>query len=191
MKLNAQQIRFCEEYLTDHNGKQAAIRAGYSEHTAKEQASRMLKKPHVRAHLNKLLGQLDERCKTTENSPDTENQNGSDFVLERLHQIDQMDALDILDDEGSLKPLQQWPQLWRQVISSLEISEATRRDGTQVITYKIRWPDKIKNLEMIGRHSQVSAFKERSEESSLNELAERIKNSRERIRKNHRRTDTD
>ncbi|MCQ9121583.1 terminase small subunit [Rodentibacter pneumotropicus] len=41
-KLTDKQKRFVEEYLIDLNGKQAAIRTGYSESTAEQQASRLL-----------------------------------------------------------------------------------------------------------------------------------------------------
>ena len=34
-KLNEKQKRFCEEYLNDPNAVQAAIKAGYSEKTAR------------------------------------------------------------------------------------------------------------------------------------------------------------
>lgn len=47
-KLNDRQIRFVYEYQIDQNGTQAAIRAGYSPHTAQEQASRLLKNPLVK-----------------------------------------------------------------------------------------------------------------------------------------------
>jgi phage terminase small subunit len=40
--LNPKQARFVAEYLKDLNGKQAAIRAGYSPKTAESQASRLL-----------------------------------------------------------------------------------------------------------------------------------------------------
>jgi len=40
-KLRERQKRFVEEYLVDLNGKQAAIRTGYSEATAEQQASRL------------------------------------------------------------------------------------------------------------------------------------------------------
>lgn len=43
MSLNARQRRFAEEYAVDHNATQAAIRAGYSEKTAGQQAHRLLK----------------------------------------------------------------------------------------------------------------------------------------------------
>jgi hypothetical protein len=41
-KLTPQQELFIQEYLVDFNGTQAAIRAGYSEKTARQQASRLL-----------------------------------------------------------------------------------------------------------------------------------------------------
>lgn len=45
-KLTAKQLRFMLEYLVDMNATQAAIRAGYSQKTAKEQGSRLLTKVH-------------------------------------------------------------------------------------------------------------------------------------------------
>ena len=42
MSLNAKQERFIQEYLVDYNATHAAIRAGYAEHTAKQQGSRLL-----------------------------------------------------------------------------------------------------------------------------------------------------
>ena len=39
---NAKKELFCQEYLIDLNGTQAAIRATYSPRTAKQQASKML-----------------------------------------------------------------------------------------------------------------------------------------------------
>ena len=46
--------RFCYEYIIDHNGTKAATRAGYSEHTAAQQACRILKKPDVQARIVEL-----------------------------------------------------------------------------------------------------------------------------------------
>lgn len=41
-ELSAKQKKFIVEYLKDNNATQAAIRAGYSEKTANEQAARLL-----------------------------------------------------------------------------------------------------------------------------------------------------
>lgn len=47
LKLTAKQEKFCQEYVIDLNATQAAIRAGYSEATAKEIASQNLTKPEI------------------------------------------------------------------------------------------------------------------------------------------------
>lgn len=52
--MNARQEAFAREYAVDHNATQAAIRAGYSSHTAKQQGHDLLTKPDV-AELVKTL----------------------------------------------------------------------------------------------------------------------------------------
>ena len=47
--LTARQARFVEEYLIDLNATQAAIRAGYSEKTAREIAAQNLTKLNIQA----------------------------------------------------------------------------------------------------------------------------------------------
>ena len=46
-KLTPKQERFCQEYLVDLNATQAAIRAGYSERTARQIAAENLAKPNI------------------------------------------------------------------------------------------------------------------------------------------------
>lgn len=62
-KLNERQKRFCQEYTKDLNGKQAAIRAGYSAKTAEVQASKLLRNPKVSEYLQSLM---DKRAKKVE-----------------------------------------------------------------------------------------------------------------------------
>lgn len=58
IKLTPKQQRFCEEYLIDFNGTQAAIRAGYSEKTAKSMAWENLTKPYLKEYLEERMKQL-------------------------------------------------------------------------------------------------------------------------------------
>lgn len=60
--LTPKQKRFCEEYLIDTNATQAAIRAGYSEKTAKEQAARLLSKVNAKAYISELMEQKKSEC---------------------------------------------------------------------------------------------------------------------------------
>jgi phage terminase small subunit len=63
--LTAKQKAFCDEYCIDRNGKQSAIRVGYSEKTAEQQASRLLSNVKVQAYINKRLESLSERTGLT------------------------------------------------------------------------------------------------------------------------------
>ena len=56
--LTDRQERFVVEYLATANGAEAARRAGYSEHTAKEIASENLTKPNVKAAITTKRDQL-------------------------------------------------------------------------------------------------------------------------------------
>ena len=52
--MNEKQMRFCEEYIIDHNATQAAIRAGYSPKTAGVQACELLKKTNIQEKIQEL-----------------------------------------------------------------------------------------------------------------------------------------
>lgn len=62
MALTPKQETFCREYLIDLNGTQAAIRAGYSEKTANEQASRLLADVNIREIIQ---NSMDARAEVT------------------------------------------------------------------------------------------------------------------------------
>ncbi len=54
-RLGEKQKRFVREWLVDMNGTRAAIRAGYSEKSAANTASRLMKDPAVQAYRDELL----------------------------------------------------------------------------------------------------------------------------------------
>ena len=59
---NVKHESFCQEYTIDKNGKQAAIRAGYSPKTAENQASRLLSNDKVRARVDELLSEVSKKA---------------------------------------------------------------------------------------------------------------------------------
>lgn len=64
-KLTAKQQRFVEEYLVDNNATQAAIRAGYSEKTAKESGYENLTKPHIAEAIAEKRKKISEKTMLT------------------------------------------------------------------------------------------------------------------------------
>ncbi|QNB08349.1 terminase small subunit [Herbaspirillum frisingense] len=76
MRITDKVRRLVDEYLIDLNATKAAIRAGYSERTAKQIASEVLNKPEVQALLQERQAALAERTEITQ-----------DAVLQRLWAI--------------------------------------------------------------------------------------------------------
>ena len=64
-ELTQKQRRFCEEYVIDSNGKQAAIRAGYSMKAATQQGSTLLTYPKVVAEIDRLRAEQRARLNVT------------------------------------------------------------------------------------------------------------------------------
>lgn len=55
IRLKAKRIKFVQEYLKDFDGTAAAIRAGYSEHSARFLASRLLANKDVKAEIDQRI----------------------------------------------------------------------------------------------------------------------------------------
>ncbi|MFB6412796.1 terminase small subunit [Edwardsiella piscicida] len=148
-KLTDKQELFAREYLKDLNATQAAIRAGYSVKTANEQAARLLANVSVQTLVAELKATRVE-------------QTGIDaaYVLKRLVEIDQMDVADILLANGEVKPIHEWPKVWRTTLSGIDVTEMA--GDSAGLLKKIKWPDKVKNLELLGKHVTVQAFREQT-----------------------------
>lgn len=147
MALTDKQEMFCREYLVDLNATQAAIRAGYSDKTANRIAAQLLSKLDIGKRIQELKSERGERLAID-----------ADYVLQRLVEIDQMDVADILLSNGEIKPIKDWPKVWRITLSGIDVTEMAG-DSTGLLK-KIKWPDKVKNLELLGKHISVQAFRE-------------------------------
>lgn len=92
-KLTPRQERFVQEYLIDLNATQAAIRAGYSENTARSIAAENLTKPNIQQAVTRGFQTRAERVEITQ-----------DYVLGRLVQNVErsMQAQPLFDREGNL-----------------------------------------------------------------------------------------
>ena len=154
--LTPKQQRFVDEYLIDLNATQAAIRAGYSEKTARSIGQRLLTNVDIQKAIEEAQSKRAEQT-----------QIDAAYVLRRLVEIDQMDVLDIMDDQMKIRPVNEWPKVWRQYVVNLENLELSDGEGC---FKKIKWPDKVKNLELLGRHVSVGAFKDKVEHSGKLEI---------------------
>lgn len=174
--LTAMQEAYAQEYTKcPENQTQAAINAGFSPNAAAVKASVMMRDERIQKRIAELMEERNKRLRVS-----------ADYVLLRLVEIDQMDVIDILNDDGTLKPIREWPKIWRTTLSGFDLSSTImnmNEDSIETILKKIKWPDKVKNLELIGKHVDVNAFKERLEVSGTVTIADQMAKARQRVKK--------
>ncbi|HAG3179139.1 TPA: terminase small subunit [Salmonella enterica] len=172
--LTAMQEAYAQEYTKcPENQTQAAINAGFSPNTAAVKASIMMRDERIQKRIAELMEERNKRLRVS-----------ADYVLLRLVEIDQMDVIDILNDDGTLKPIREWPKIWRTTLSGFDLSSTImnmNEDSIETILKKIKWPDKVKNLELIGKHVDVNAFRERLEIDVKMTIAEKMAKARKRV----------
>ncbi len=170
--------RFVQEYLIDLNATQAAIRAGYSARTANEQASRLLTNVSVRSAVEAA-----KKARAEKTGIDAE------WVLRRLHDDATADLADLYDESGNLKAIHDWPKVWRTGLVA-GIETAQERDGSDAegnpvyaTVRKVKLSDRVRMVELIGKHVDVAAFKEQIAMSGDLSFGERLKRAEERVGK--------
>jgi phage terminase small subunit len=166
--LTPQQRLFVHEYLIDLNGTQAAIRAGYSESTAAQQATRLLKNVQIRAMIDVAMATREEAVKVD-----------AEWVLRRLVEMAEADRADLYDEEGLLLPVKEWPEVWRKgMVTGIEVEELFegRGEDRKSIGYvrKVRTETPLAIVQTIGKHVRVNAFAEQVNHTGLDSLGDRL-----------------
>ena len=148
--MNKRQKVFVQEYLKDLNATQAAIRAGYSSKTARAIANRLLTNVDI---AKAVKSAMDIRAKKTEIT--------QEWVINRLKQIAGTNMTDLAD----------WNQSGITFKDSSSISDDAKASVQQIEqvmnehggTLKIKQCDKIRALELLGKH--IGMFTEKAEVS--------------------------
>jgi len=138
-RLTAKQKRFIEEYLIDLNATQAAIRAGYSPDTAYSIGNENLKKPEIRARIDKALA---ERSKRTGIN--------AERVLIELARIALINPGKVINfDEATVKAEATEDDL--AAIQSVKVKTIPTEDG-EIVEREVKLYDKNRALELLGKH---------------------------------------
>ena len=143
--MTKKQKRFIEEYLIDLNATQAAIRAGYSPDTAKSIGSENLTKPDIQARIAQAMAERSRRTGVN-----------ADRVVMELAKIAFVNASDVIDAEtATLKP-DAAPED-TAAIQSVKV----KTFGEDGLEREIKMADKLKALELLGKH--LGMFKDKVE----------------------------
>ena len=142
--MTKKQKRFVEEYLIDLNATQAAIRAGYSPHTAKDIGCENLAKPNIAAAISQAMAERSRRTGINQ-----------DRVLQELARIGFAKITDVVDPEtAKIRPDASDDDL--ACIQSIKIKPSEFGTEREVKLY-----DKKSALVDLGKH--LGLFKDKLE----------------------------
>ena len=144
-RMNDKQMAFAREYVVDYNATQAAIRAGYSEKSAYSQAHELLKKHEIQEKISELEAKAAKRTEISK-----------DMVLRELARVAFVDPRKLFDENGKPKDLESLDADTAAALASVDIlEEYDFDDGNRVLighTKKYKWSDKLRALELLGKH---------------------------------------
>lgn len=163
-KMTAKQRTFVDEYLVDLNATQAAIRAGYAPKTAGVIGCENLKKLNIAAAIQKRMDARSERTGIK-----------VDRVLIELGRIAFFDARELFDDAGNQANLSGLPADTAAAIANIDINSYLTESGDLSTTTKFRILDKLRALELVGRHLRMFTDKfEVNENLALSQIVKEI-----------------
>ena len=107
--------------------------------------------------------------------------------MTRLANEVEADLNDIYDADGALLPVSEWPLIWRQgLVTGIDVEIIKGPDGTEMgVVKKIKISDRIKRIELIGRHVSVKAFEDRIS-LGVDDIPGRMERARKRLAENER-----
>ena len=179
-KLTARQQAFVREYLVDLNATKAAIRAGYSKRTARQQTARLMATPGIVAAIAESQAERFERLELT-----------ADMVLREISAIGFSNMLDyiVVGQNGEARvDLSRLTREQAAAIGEITVEEFTERTGEDedgrsifenVKRTKFKLANKLGALVDLGKHLKL--FNDSLDVNLRVSIAERILDARNRL----------
>ncbi len=141
-KLTAMQDAFALNFAKTNVQGKSAVDAGYSPRTADSQAHQLLQNAKVLERVEHYRQQIRRAAKLT-----------PEQIIGILEALVTFDIADILDDDGSILPIRDIPKDTRLALGALDMIEFKSDGGAVVsVTKKVRMADRMKAVELLGRH---------------------------------------
>jgi phage terminase small subunit len=131
-ELTASERMFVGEYLVDFNATAALMRCGWSPHSANNNAVYFLRKPHVRAAIEQGMKRMEAHSVIS-----------ATRILEEVLRIATADPRRAMNEDGSMKPLQELDEDTARAVASIEVvTKPGRGEEPPTITHKLKFWDK-------------------------------------------------
>ena len=146
------QEAFCIEYIKEMaqrvpNGAEAAGRAGYrgTRETLYTTAKRLLQDPRVQAVIAKKKTKIMAKLELS-----------AEKVLQEIGRLAFLDPRRFFSPDGKLKPVTELDDDVAVALASMDVTEFYGEgDAPAGVVKKIRFADKTKNLELLGKHFEL------------------------------------
>ncbi len=149
-EISDQERVFCEEYVLVPKAPDAAEKAGY----CRSYGARLIKKRHIIQYISRLRTERSARVGKD-----------ADYVLSQLAMMLEADFRDLFNEDLTVKHPSEFPDNLAAVVASVEVEElwsGRGKDKKQIGEIKkIKFWDKTKLLDLIGKHVDVGAYRER------------------------------
>ncbi len=159
-KLNAGQLRFCQEYVIDLNGSAAAVRAGYSEKSSRELASKLLTKANIKKKIQDLQDKLAEKTGVS-----------AEEIINELKKCGFSNIQDYIKGGNLVVDLSKIPREQAAAVEAIKIEETITMVNDKPVTRvktTFKMVDKISALEKLGRHAGIFEKDNKQKESRIN-----------------------
>jgi phage terminase small subunit len=145
--------------------------------------SRLLAEPDIQ---EAIAEQMERRTMET--------QIDADWVLIELSKMFQANLSDLFfPGTNDLRPVHEWPEVWQKMSTGVKVDSMFEGRGAdrELVGYvkDIKIMDRLKTLELIGKHTNVKAFMERHEVTTDQDLTDRLLAGRKRARERNTETD--
>lgn len=141
---NHKHRRFVEQFLLDLDGAKAAGRAGFRSKNLSHRAWSLKQRPEIARAIEIGQQEMSERVEVKQ-----------DKILQEYLNVGFCDIAECFDESGNLKNIHDIPKAIRMAISGIDVIEQFSGDGedrTVSLVKKIRFWDKLKALDALGRH---------------------------------------
>jgi len=147
--LNPKQKKFVREYCRCLNATQAAIAAGYSKNTARQQGARLLSNVNISHAIGKLIGAATEKSELS-----------LDFALKELKAIAEANMSDFAKWQKDSVVLIPSADLTPAMLSAVEsVGEIRGQDGKKYVRIKLH--SKLQAISSILRLYEISEVETR------------------------------
>jgi phage terminase small subunit len=142
---NPKHEQFAQLIASGRGQADAAREVGYSGKHVDSVASRLVKKSQVAARIAELSGEITEAAVAKSGVSKA-------WILQHLGQMLTADLADICTDTGAFKQLQEWPVIWRQMLTGCDIEELfdMQADADTDRTVKVR-TGQVKKIKFLDR----------------------------------------